>query len=428
MVTQNSVTLFEKAREVLVGGVNSPVRSFMAVGGSPFVVKAGHGAKILDVDGNSYVDYCLSWGASVLGHAHKDVVKAVKKAISGGSSFGVTTKPEIEIAQQIVKDVPSINKVRFVNSGTEATMSAIRLARGFTGRNMIVKFDGCYHGHFDDLLISAGSGVANLKKSSSLGITQNHILETISLPYNDIAVLTETLNRYKGDIACVIIEPVAGNMGVVVAQKEFLKILRELTRKYKMVLIFDEVMSGYRSSRGGVQAEFNVIPDMTCLGKIIGGGFPVGAYGGRRDIMDRLAPLGGVYQAGTFSGTPVVMSAGLAILKNLDKTFYRQLNKKSLNFANQLNSYFDKKNLPVHLAHYNSMLSVRFRRKTVLNYHDAQAASSREIYGRLFHVLLNKSIYWPPADLEAFFISAAHTPADLANLSLLLQQFFQNEF
>lgn len=412
----------------MVGGVSSPVRSFISVGGKPLIIREGKGTRIFDVDDNIYTDYCLSWGASILGHAHQEVVKAVRKAISGGASFGTTTKPEIELARQIVKDVPSIDKVRFVNSGTEATMSAIRLARGYTRRNTIVKFDGCYHGHFDDLLISAGSGVAQLKKSSSLGISPKHIHETISLPYNDMETLAETLDRYKDKIACVIVEPVAGNMGVVVAEKGFLRTMRELTQKYNIVLIFDEVMTGYRSSRGGVQSEFNIIPDITCLGKIIGGGFPIGAYGGRADIMNCLSPLGAVYQAGTFSATPVIMSAGMATLKNLEQSFYRSLNQKSQDLAERLNAYFKKYDMPVHMSHYNSMMSVRFCKEFVLNYAEARAASSKESYSQLFHELLSHGIYWPAAELETFFISGLHSHSDLNKLSTILQKFFRFQY
>jgi len=423
----NSKKLFERAQQVMVGGVNSPVRSFLSVGGNPLIAHAGTGAKVSDVDGNSYTDYCLSWGALILGHAHRDVVSAAQKAVGRGASFGITTKPEIEIANFIVKNVPSIDMVRFVNSGTEATMSAIRLARGFTKKNIVVKFDGCYHGHFDDLLIKAGSGVANLKESSSLGITSGHVQNTISLPYNDTTLLAQTLESHKNDIACVMIEPVAGNMGTIEAKKDFLSTLRNLTRKYNIVLIFDEIMSGFRTDIGCVQNELGIIPDITCLGKIIGGGFPVGAYGGRKDIMKHLSPLGGVYQAGTFSGTPVVMSAGLATLKNLTHSFYAQLNKKSQQFAGGINSYFKENNLPCFLQSYKSMVSIRFQGAAVLNYAQAIESSSKELYGKLFWHLLENGIYWPPAELETFFVSGAHTTKDLAFLAQAIKKFFNEK-
>ncbi len=424
MAVENSVKIFKEAREVLVGGVNSPVRSFVSVGGDPLVMARGKGSRFQDVDGNAYTDYCLSWGALILGHARREVVAAVKKAAAAGASFGTTTAIEVEIAQFIVKHVPSIELVRFVNSGTEAAMSAVRLSRGFTKRKMVVKFDGCYHGHVDDLLIAAGSGVAKLQQSSSLGIPRAHVQNTLSLPYNDTAALMETLNRFHKDIAGVIIEPVAGNMGVVAAKKDFLKVLRYLTRKYGIVLIFDEVMTGFRTSLGCVQKELDMIPDLTCLGKIIGGGFPIGAYGGRKDIMECLAPLGGVYQAGTFSGNPVILSAGLATLKNLNGEFYERLNRLAERFGREMNEHFRKKNVPAHLSVYRSMMSLRFRKEPVRDYADAQAASSAGLYARLFGWLLNNGVYWPPADLEAFFLSSAHSQKDLRRLASLLKQFF----
>ncbi len=426
MRTQNSNKYFEQAKKVMVAGVNSPVRSFNGVGGDPLVMKYGRRQKLFDYDNNAYTDYCLSWGALIFGHAHRNVVLAAKKAVEKGTSFGTTTREEIGIAEHIVKQVPSIERIRFVNSGTEATMSAIRLARGFTQRDILVKFDGCYHGHFDDLLTKAGSGVANLKESSSLGIPQSHMQNTISLPYNNTKILEQTLTKHKDKIACVIIEPVAGNMGVIPATTEFLKTLRELTKKYNIVLIFDEIMTGFRTHPGCVQSEVNIIPDMTCLGKIIGGGFPIGAYGGRKDIMQHLAPEGGVYQAGTFSGNPVVMKAGLAALRLLNKDFYKSLNKKCAEFTEAINSYFQKNNMGVHMAHYKSMMSIRFRKESVLNYDDALAAAGGERYGQLFWHLLKAGIYWPPADLESFFVSGMHTQKDLDDLLGHLKGFFKN--
>jgi glutamate-1-semialdehyde 2,1-aminomutase len=415
---------FNLSRKVLVGGVNSPVRAFKCVGGDPLVMDRGRGSKLIDIDGHSYTDYCLSWGAMILGHCHPQVLKATKAAVGYGSSFGTTTKPEIEIAQFIAKNVPSIDLIRFVNSGTEATMSAIRVARGFTRRNKIVKFDGCYHGHFDDLLATAGSGVASLPASSSQGIPKSHVENTLSLLYNDVNELNIVVERHWKDIACVIVEPVAGNMGVVLPSMEFLKTLRALTKKYGIVLIFDEVMTGFRSNFGGAQTDFGVIPDMTCLGKIIGGGFPVGAYGGRADIMMNLSPLGSVYQAGTFAGNPLVMRTGLAVLKNLSASAYKQNNAKCEAFAKTLNASLAANNIPAHFAQYGSMLSIRFRRETVNNYVDAKAASSDPIYSKLFHHLLKKGIYWPPADLEAFFVSTVHSTKDLNLLSGQILDFF----
>ncbi|MBI4309540.1 MAG: glutamate-1-semialdehyde 2,1-aminomutase [Candidatus Omnitrophica bacterium] len=424
MKTKNSKKYFARARKVLVGGVNSPVRAFKTVGGGPLVMARGRGSRLFDVDGNSYTDYCLSWGALILGHNHPEVVKAVKSSITLGSSFGATTKPEIEIAQLIAKHVPSIDMLRFVNSGTEAAMSAVRLARAFTKRDKIIKFDGCYHGHCDDLLASAGSGVAGLPASSSEGVPAGHVRNTFSLPYNDANELGIVIERHWKDIACVIIEPVAGNMGVIVPDMEFLNTLRQLTKKYGIVLIFDEVMTGFRGNLGGAQADFGIVPDMTCLGKIIGGGFPVGAYGGRADIMRHLAPLGGVYQAGTFSGNPMVMAAGLATLKNLTPQAYKDLNRACDVFTRGLNLFLAAAGLPAHLVNYKSMVSVRLSKDPARNYADAQAAAFDRVYAKLFHGLLSNGVYWPPANLETFFVSTEHAATDLNRLSGQIRKFF----
>jgi glutamate-1-semialdehyde 2,1-aminomutase len=424
MATSPSKEIFSQASKVMVGGVNSPVRAFKAVGGNPLVMKRGKANKLFDVDGHSYTDYCLSWGALILGHAHQDVVTAVQKAIKNGVSYGTTTKPEIEIANFIVKHVPSVDMVRFVNSGTEAAMSAIRLSRGFTKRNKIIKFDGCYHGHSDDLLAMAGSGVAFLAASSSQGIPKTHLQDTLSLPFNDSQTLINTIERHHADIACVILEPVPGNMGVINPRHDFLKNLRVLTKKYNIVLIFDEVMSGFRSNLGCAQSELGIIPDLTCLGKIIGGGFPVGAYGGRSDIMKHLATLGGVYQAGTFSGNPIVMQAGLATLKNLNPGTYKSLNAICDEFVTKTNIILKTANVPAHLSNYRSMISLRFCTGPVYNYIDAQNASSGKIYAELFHHLLRRGIYLPPADLETFFVSAVHTRKDIDVLQKAIKDFF----
>jgi len=425
MTKKKSQVLFEEAQKVLVGGVNSPVRSFKGVDTEPIIMKFGEKQYLFDQDHNSYIDFCLSWGALILGHAHRNIVLGAKKTIEKGTSFGTTTYEEIEIAKHIVQCVPSIDLIRFVNSGTEATMSAIRLARGFTKRDLIIKFDGCYHGHVDDLLAIAGSGVANLSGSSSKGIPQKHIENTISLRYNDINLLEETIEKHKDAIAVVIIEPVAGNMGVIPSTNEFLHCLRELTNKYGIVLIFDEVMTGFRTQSGCVQSDYGIIPDLTCLGKIIGGGFPIGAYGGRKEIMEYLAPLGDVYQAGTFSGNPVVMKAGLATLRLLNTDFYQLLNDKCAEFSKDLNDSFQENDLDVHLSAYKSMMSIRFRREPVMNYDDAAAAAGGEQYARLFQHLLAEGIYLPPADLESFFVSGMHRKRDLDQLSSLLKSFFK---
>lgn len=420
---RKSIAEFKRAHKYLVGGVNSPVRAFKDVKGDPLIIDHGKGKKIFDVDGKAYTDYCLSWGALILGHAHPDVMKSIKKGLKHAVSFGTTTKPEIEIAEFIVKHVPSVEQIRFVNSGTEAAMSAVRLARGVSKRNIVIKFDGCYHGHADDLLTVAGSGVANLPSSSSQGIPKEHIQNTFSLPYNDHQKCIDVFERFGKSIACVIIEPVAGNMGVVVPERGFLKLLRDLTAKYRSILIFDEVMTGFRTHLGCVQSEFNISPDITCFGKIIGGGFPVGAYGGRKDIMRHLAPSGGVYQAGTFSGNPIVMRAGLATLKNLNAKLFERLGDMADNFVEKINDALSAGNVNMHAVNYKSMVSLRFRREKVLDYDDAKKAGSLSLYSRLFHCLLEKGIYLPPADLESFFLSSEHSQKDLEHLGKSLITF-----
>ena len=421
----NSKKEFSRAQRVLVGGVDSPVRAFKSVGGQALVISRGLGSKFYDIDKNAYTDYCLSWGALILGHAPNDVVLAVKNTIKNGTSYGTTTKLEIDLAQTIKSHMRSIDLIRFVNSGTEAVMSAIRLARGFTNRSKVLKFDGCYHGHCDDLLAAAGSGVTFLPSSTSKGVPPGHVQNTLSIPYNDTQELINTIDRHRKDLACVVIEPVAGNMGVVHPKKEFLRTLKELTRRYGIVLIFDEVMTGFRTNLGGAQADLGIQPDLTCLGKIIGGGFPIGAYGGRSDIMKRLAPLGDVYQAGTFSGNPVVMAAGLATLKNLSSSVYKHINQISISFTQETNALFKEYSIPAHFSSYKGMMSLRFRQEEVYDYSDAQAASSTTIYPKLFHYLLKNGIYWPPADLEAFFISNRHTSKDMKYLQCKLLEFFK---
>ena len=426
MKTDNSKKEFSRAKKVLVGGVNSPVRAFHAVGGQPLIMQRGLGQKFYDIDANAYTDYCLSWGALLLGHANKEVLAAVAKTLKNGTSYGTTTKLEIDLAATIVGHVRSMDLIRFVNSGTEAVMSAIRLARGFTNRNKVLKFDGCYHGHSDDLLAAAGSGVAFLASSTSRGVPSAHLQNTLSVPYNDTRELLDAIERHRKDLACVVLEPVAGNMGVVLPRKDFLRMLREVTRKYGIILIFDEVMTGFRTNFGGAQADLGIEPDLTCLGKIIGGGFPIGAYGGRSDIMKHLAPLGDVYQAGTFAGNPVVMAAGLATLKNLNSNIYKNNNRISEAFALETNRLLKENNFPAHLSFYKSMMSLRFRQEEVCDYSQARAASSSIIYPKLFHDLLRNGIYWPPADLEAFFISTTHTQKDLDTLKNHVLGFFQS--
>ncbi len=428
MAGRRSVEVFDAARAVLVGGVDSPVRSFRAVGGDPLVFRKGLGAKVWDEDGCVYTDYCLSWGAAILGHAQRQVILAVKKTAERGIGFGTTTRAEADLACEIVRRVPSIERIRFVNSGTEATMSALRLARGATGRPLVVKFDGCYHGHADELLIAAGSGVSGLPRSSSAGVPPGHLAETIGLPYNDTASLERAFAEHGPRIAAVIVEPVAGNMGVVVPDRAFLKALRELTRRHGAFLIFDEVMTGFRTHPACVQGELGIFPDLTCLGKIIGGGFPIGAYGGRREIMEALAPMGEVYQAGTFSGTPVVMRAGLATLRRLTPEFYRALNRRAASFAEAVQGWLTRERIPARLEAYGSMFSLRFRPEPVRDAGDAAAAADPDLYARLFQRLLKRGIYLPPAEQETFFLSGAHSKRDLQDLCDALQAFFKEVF
>jgi glutamate-1-semialdehyde 2,1-aminomutase len=424
MRAHHSQEYFQKAKKVMVGGVNNPVRTFEGVGSKPLVIKCGRGAKLHDHDNNVYTDYCLSGGSLILGHAHRNVVLSAKKTIEKGISFGTTTREEVNMAEHICERVPSIELVRFVNSGTEAAMSAVRLARGFTRREIMVKFDGCHHGHCDDFLAKAGSGVAQSQESSSLGIPKHRIGSTLSLPLNDCEVLKETLEMYKDDIACAIVEPAAAHMGTIAPDLRFLSILRELTSKYGIVLIFDELVTGFRSHPGCAQSAVDIIPDMTCLGRIIGSGFPIGAYGGRKDIMEYLAPAGGVYQTGMSSGNPVVMRAGLATLRLLNEDFYAALNEKSERLARGMNEFFENKKIDARLSWYGSMMSVRFRRKPVFNYTDALAAAGGERYARMFRHLLNAGIYFPPDDMESFFISGMHTKRDLSHLAYEIKSFF----
>ncbi|MBN1870267.1 MAG: glutamate-1-semialdehyde 2,1-aminomutase [Candidatus Omnitrophica bacterium] len=424
MRASHSQEYFQKAKQVMVGGVNNPIRTFEGMGCNPLVIKYGRGAKLHDHDNNVYTDYCLSGGSLILGHAHRNVILSAKKTLEKGISFGTTTREEVNMARLICSRVPSIELVRFVNSGTEAAMSAVRLARGFTKREIMVKFDGCQHGHFDDSLAKAGSGLLQPQESTSLGIPRNHVGSTISLPYNDKEMLEETLDMYKDDIACVIIEPVAAHMGVILPDLKFLRMLRELTVKYNIILIFDEVTTGFRAHPGCMQSQVNIIPDMTCLGRIIGSGFPIGAYGGRKDIMNCLAPSGGVYQTGTFSGNPVVMRAGYAGLRLLTNDLYAALNQSCAALGEEVNGFLHERKIEAHLTWYGSMMSVFFRRKAVSNYYDAKAAAGGPLYAAMFRHLMDAGIYFPPDAMEPFFISCMHTKRDLTHLADQLKSFF----
>jgi glutamate-1-semialdehyde 2,1-aminomutase len=409
MKTDLSAALFAQAKAVIPGGVNSPVRACKSVGCDPLFVRKARGAVITDVDGNEFIDFVGSWGPMILGHAHPSLIEAVRETALDGTSFGAPTPLEVDLAELVCDSVPSIEKIRFVSSGTEATMSAIRLARGYTGRNMVIKFDGCYHGHADSFLVKAGSGVITLGIPGSPGVPDDIVKNTLSIPYNDSETLEKTLRDDNLDIACVIIEPVAGNMGVIVPELSFLQKLRELTRELGIVLIFDEVITGFRIALGGAQERFGITPDLTCLGKIIGGGLPVGAYGGKREIMDTVAPDGPVYQAGTLSGNPLAMAAGLALLRELRRPgFYEELEDKSNTFADGLRAIAGASTLPTVLNQIGSMMTCFFTDSPVRDFDSAMKADTG-LYGRHFQEMLAGGIWLAPSQFEAAFVSAAHT-------------------
>ncbi|HWO72354.1 MAG TPA: glutamate-1-semialdehyde 2,1-aminomutase [Dehalococcoidia bacterium] len=411
--TERSRRVFEEGRRYLPGGVNSPVRSFRAVGGDAVVVASGAGSRIRDVDGNEYVDYCASWGPLILGHAHPAVVEAVQAAAKDGLSFGAATEREVELARLVCESVPSIEMVRFVSSGTEATMSAIRLARAYTGRSKVVKFEGCYHGHADGLLVQAGSGVATLALPDSAGVPASYAAETLVAPYNDFEAVQGLFQRWGNQIACVIVEPLAANMGVVPPAPGFLELLRVLCSDSGALLVFDEVITGFRVGLGGYQAMCGVMPDLTCLGKVVGGGMPVGAYGGRREIMEMVAPLGPMYQAGTLSGNPLAMAAGIATLRELSRPgFYEEIEAKAERLARGIKAAVARLEVPATLNAVGSMLTVFFTPTPVTDYASARKADTQR-FARFFHALLDAGVYFPPSQFEAAFVSAAHSDADI---------------
>ncbi len=413
MNTEKSRILFEKAQGYIPGGVNSPVRACKSVGCNPLFIDRASGSKIFDVDGNTFIDFVCSWGPMILGHDHPVVREAVAEALGKGTSYGAPTPSEVELAELVTEAVPSVERVRFVNSGTEATMSAIRLARGYTGKNVVVKFNGCYHGHADSFLVKAGSGVITLGIPGSPGVPEDIVKNTISIPYNDPKILEKTLRDESLSIACVIIEPVAGNMGVVVPDINFLKKLKELTEELKIVLIFDEVITGFRLSFGGAQGRFGINPDLTCLGKIIGGGLPVGAYGGKKEIMDMIAPGGPVYQAGTLSGNPLAMAAGIATLKLLKEPgFYDRLEKKADSFAAELEGVAKKFSLNTTMNRIGSMMTTFFTGEEVTDFASAMKADTGK-YSRYYRGMRAQGVYLAPSQFEASFVSAAHTSEDL---------------
>jgi len=409
----NSERLFQAALQLMPGGVNSPVRAWGAVGLSPRLIARGEGARVYDVDGNSYLDYVGSWGPLILGHAHPGVVAAVQEAAARGTSFGAPTPGEVELAQMLLAAVPGLEMVRLVNSGTEACMSALRLARGVTGRPRVIKFDGCYHGHADSFLVAAGSGVLTQAIPGSPGVPPEIAGLTLSLPYNDLDAAARALKQYPGEVAAIFVEPVAGNMGVVPPQAGFLEGLRRLCDAEGSLLIFDEVITGFRVAWGGAQSLFGIKPDLTCLGKIMGGGLPVGAYGGRRDLMEQMAPAGPIYQAGTLSGNPVAVAAGIATLKALGEPgTYESLEEKGAWLARELAGAAARRGAPVAVNRVGSMLTVFFTDGPVTCLAEAKAADLTR-FQRFFQGMLAEGVYLPPSQFEAWFISTAHSSEDL---------------
>ncbi len=414
MSIDNSRSLFKQANKFIPGGVNSPVRAFKAVGGDPIFIKSAKGAFMYDEDGNQYIELINSWGPMILGHAHEKIEEALRGALSSSFSFGAPTRKEVEMAELITSMVPSIEKVRMVNSGTEATMSAVRLARGFTNRNKIIKFEGCYHGHGDSFLIAAGSGVVTMGSPDSPGVTQGVANDTLTAPYNDLASVELLINNNPNQIAAIILEPVVGNMGCVLPKAGFLEGLRKMCDEHGMLLIFDEVMTGFRLAKGGAQEVFGIKPDLTTLGKIIGGGMPVGAYGGRADVMDYVSPSGPVYQAGTLSGNPMAMTAGLAMLHRLNDhpETYTYLNDITTKIVAGIQGNLDKLGLSYTINHIGSMFSLFFTEKKVTNFEEAKTSDTVK-FGRYFKSMLEQGIYLAPSQYESLFVSTAITQTEI---------------
>ena len=417
MKRTESEQLIDRAQRTLVGGVNSPVRAFKGVGGHPVFFRSGRGAWLEDVDGNRYIDYVSSWGPMILGHSDPRVVEAVRSQAQQALGFGAPTELEIRLAELIVARVPGIDKARLVNSGTEATMTAIRLARGFTGRDLIVKFEGCYHGHSDALLAKAGSGLLTLGIPNSPGVPEAVAARTLTLPFNDAAAVRDAYAAYPQQIAGLIVEPVAGNMGCIPPQPGFLETLREVTESDASLLIFDEVITGFRVALGGAQARYGITPDLTTLGKIIGGGLPVGALGGRADIMDRLAPLGDIYQAGTLSGNPLAAAAGIATLEALDEGFFADLEQRTAYLANELKALARKHGRPIAINHVCGMLSLFFDAPQPVTAFEQVANANSDAFARFFHAMLDRGVYLAPSAFETAFLGAQHTE-DVLNATL----------
>lgn len=422
----HSQDYFEQAQQAIPGGVNSPVRAFKSVGGTPKFIESAKGAYLFDVDGDQYIDYVGSWGPMILGHSHPEVIQAVKEACDKGLSFGAPTLIETKVAEEIKSLVPSLDLVRMVNSGTEATMSAIRLARGYTSRNKIIKFEGCYHGHVDSLLVKAGSGALTLGVPTSPGIPASCVNDTVTLNFNDCDQIVTAFEQFGNQVACIIVEPIAGNMNCIPPTVEFLQTLRRLCDEFGALLIFDEVMTGFRVALGGAQSLYNITPDITTFGKIIGGGMPVGAYGGKNDIMQALAPNGPVYQAGTLSGNPIAMTAGLTTLKLIQQPgFYEALEQKCEMLCSAIETGAKQNGIPLITQRVGGMFGLFFTDQTSVNNFQQATACNTERFSQFFHHMLNSGIYLAPSAYEAGFISAAHSEGDIEKTVQAAQAFFR---
>ena len=426
MNTDNSKKIYEKAKKSIPGGVNSPVRAFQSVDKEyPIFIKRGSGSKLYDEDGNEYVDMIGSWGPMILGHNYPKVLEAVKRELEKGTSFGLPTKKEVELAELVKSCFPSIEKLRLTTSGTEAAMASVRVARAFTGKNKIIKFEGCYHGHSDSLLVKAGSGLLTFEHQDSNGITEGVVKDTITLPFGDFEKLKETLESEK-DIACVIIEPIPANMGLIETEKEYLEKVREITQKENIVLIFDEVISGFRVSLGGVQKIFGIIPDLTILGKIIGGGYPVGGFGGKKEIMDLISPVGNVYHAGTLSGNPISVAAGIETISILKENpeIYESINKKTENLVNKINELIKKYDVPATVNYFGSLFTIFFAKEKVKTLEDAMNTDS-EFYSIYFDTMLENGVIVPPSKYEAHFVSYVHSDEDMEKILIGVGKTFE---
>ena len=426
MNTDNSRKIYEKAKESIPGGVNSPVRAFQSVNKEyPIFIKSGNGSKLYDEDGNEYVDMIGSWGPMILGHNYPKVLEVVKKELEKGTSFGLPTKKEVELAELVKSCFPSIEKLRLTTSGTEAAMASVRVARAFTGKNKIIKFEGCYHGHSDSLLVKAGSGLLTFEHQDSNGITEGVVKDTITLPFGDFDKLKKTLEN-DNDIACVIIEPIPANMGLIETEKEYLEKVREITKEKNVVLIFDEVISGFRVSLGGAQEVFGITPDLTVLGKIIGGGYPVGGFGGKKEIMNLISPVGNVYHAGTLSGNPISVAAGIETISILKENpeIYENVNKKTENLVNKINELIKKYDIPASVNHFGSLFTIFFSKEKVKTLEDA-INTNDEFYSIYFDTMLENGVIVPPSKYEAHFVSYIHNDEDVEKLLKGVEKTFQ---